>query len=254
VNEAWALLGSGEFEPWTEVVDRWMLSRPDARPGPVLILPTASAPEGDEVFDRWANKGLDHFARLGIEANVVPLKTREDAHREDLVRTLDGASVAYFSGGNPASLVSVLHDTPFWNELREHMGRGLGYVGCSAGVASLGEMASDSARDTLDGDLWTRGLGVFGGTWFGPHWDALDRYVPGLTGFIGSSLPDGTTLIGIDEDTAMTGEGSRWNVLGAGSVHLLARGTWTRHGPGRSFDWSPRVPPDRERGAGARVG
>jgi cyanophycinase len=213
-----------------------MLSRPEARPGPVLILPTASAPEGDEVFDRWANRGLDHFARLGIEAKLVPLKTREDAHREDLVRTLDGAARAYFSGGNPASLVSVLHDTPFWSALREHMARGLGYAGCSAGVASLRNMAPDSARETLDRDMWGPGLRVFGATWFGPHWDMLDRYVPGLTGFIESSLPDETRLIGIDEDTAMMGEGSRWSVVGQGSVHLFERGTWTVRAPGEAFD------------------
>ena len=34
--------------------------------GRVLILPTASAKEGDEVFDGWGSKGLEHFDSLGI--------------------------------------------------------------------------------------------------------------------------------------------------------------------------------------------
>ena len=68
MSPSYALLGSGEFEPWTESVDRWILDRTGAATGPVLILPTAAAAEGDEVFDMWANKGLDHYARLGIEA------------------------------------------------------------------------------------------------------------------------------------------------------------------------------------------
>ena len=48
------LMGSGEFEPWSEEVDRFSLSRADFGDGSVVILPTASAPEGDEVFNRWA--------------------------------------------------------------------------------------------------------------------------------------------------------------------------------------------------------
>ena len=46
------LLGSGEFQPWSGEVDEWVLSRVTGD-GRVLVLPTASAPEGDEVFSRW---------------------------------------------------------------------------------------------------------------------------------------------------------------------------------------------------------
>jgi hypothetical protein len=86
----WALLGSGEFRPWAEEVDRWMLER--ARPGRVLILPTASAPEGHEVFDRWGRMGLEHYRRLGVEAEVVSLKDHEDAARPELAARLDTAA------------------------------------------------------------------------------------------------------------------------------------------------------------------
>ena len=34
--------------------------------GSVAILPTASATEGDDVFDRWGAMGLDHYAEAGI--------------------------------------------------------------------------------------------------------------------------------------------------------------------------------------------
>ena len=79
----WSLLGSGEFQPWSEVADRWLLDRAEGD-GRVLILPTASAPEGDGVFDRWASMGLEHFASLGMTAEVVRLKVRLDA--EDRLR------------------------------------------------------------------------------------------------------------------------------------------------------------------------
>ena len=42
---SFALLGSGEFEPWSEEVDRWMLARVARPHAPVLILPTACAPD-----------------------------------------------------------------------------------------------------------------------------------------------------------------------------------------------------------------
>ena len=34
----------------------------EGRQSSVAILPTASAPEGEAVFDRWANMGLEHYA------------------------------------------------------------------------------------------------------------------------------------------------------------------------------------------------
>src|SRR6266700_6484249 len=109
-----ARLGSGEFEPWTEPVDRLMLDRATGD-GTVLILPAASAPEGDRVFDMWANMGLTHYGRLGIRAEVVPIKSRDDADQLEFVSLLERASVAYFSGGNPAYLASILQGSAFWN-------------------------------------------------------------------------------------------------------------------------------------------
>jgi cyanophycinase len=232
---AFALLGSGEFDPWTAPVDEWLTGRPEA-PGPrVLVIPTACAAEGDEVFDRWASKGLRHYASLDIPAEVVPLKTREDAARPDLLAMLNGSAVAFFSGGNPAHLARVLRDTPFWRALREAMTRGLAYAGCSAGVVCLGDRALDSALRVVGDSLWQPGLGVFPTTFFGAHWDALDGYVPGITDFIVSSVPDGDRLVGIDEDTAMLGDGERWRLEGVGGVHVLSQGEWTEHPPGSTF-------------------
>ena len=56
--------------------------------GRVLVCATASAHEGDETYDGWANKGLEHYGTLGIAAEVLALKTREDAHRDEVVAKL----------------------------------------------------------------------------------------------------------------------------------------------------------------------
>ena len=229
-----ALLGSGEFEPWSAEVDRTVLERANGD-GRVLILPTASAKEGDEVFDGWASKGLAHYEALGLPAEVVPLKTRDDAARPDLIDRLEGASAVYFSGGNPAYLAATIAGTPFWDALRAAMERGLGYIGCSAGVACLGDAAPDSDALEFDDGVWKPGLGVFSGVWFGPHWDALDSFVPGLTEFIVSSVPAGETLLAIDENTAVLGEGASWSVVGASGAHVYRDGAWVHHPAGTSF-------------------
>lgn len=186
----WALLGSGEFEPWSAEVDRAVLERADGD-GRVLILPTASAREGDEVFVGWGRKGLEHFDSLGVRAEVLPVRTREDARLEEILARVEGASAVYFSGGNPAHLAETLIETPLWDAIRSGMDRGLGYIGCSAGVACLGDIAPDSDAREFDDGLWRPGLGVFPRSWFGPHWDALDSFVPGLSDFIVSSVPGG---------------------------------------------------------------
>jgi cyanophycinase len=233
---AFALLGSGEFDPWTVSVDRWLVSRPEAPGRRVLILPTASAAEGDDVFDMWARKGRAHYEALKIDAEILELKTRSDASRPEFVQALNEAAVTYFSGGNPAYLAATLAGTPFWDALRAALDRGTAYAGCSAGVACLGDVAPDSARRGLDESLWTQGLGLFPGYLFGPHWDALDGFAPGLVDFIISAVPDGSTLIGIDENTAMVGDGNAWEVSGAGGIHVLRSGAWTHHGAGAGFE------------------
>lgn len=224
------LLGSGEFEPWAEEVDRRLLA--EARDGPVLVLPTASAPEGDEVFDRWARLGLEHYGRQGVEAEVLAVRTREDAHRPDLSARIGEAAMVFFSGGNPTYLASVLDGTSCWGAILEGLRAGLAYAGCSAGVASLGERTTwRYHRDPLG-----PGLRLFPGTNFGPHWDVIDRFLPGQRQRVTATLGDDHRLVGIDERTALIGDGRRWSVVGVGRVHVLEGGEWADHPGGASFD------------------
>src|SRR5919198_6128287 len=131
------VMGSGEFLPWSEGVDRFALSKARSGDGSVVILPTASAPEGEEGFDRWAGMGLEHYKRMGVHARVLPLKTREDALLDVLVEELATPSMIFFSGGNPAYLCDTLTDTPVWHAIREAVDRGVALAGCSAGAAFL---------------------------------------------------------------------------------------------------------------------
>lgn len=235
------LLGSGEFEPWSGEVDRWLLGRSRTGGDRVLVLPTASAPEGEDVFGRWASMGLAHYASLGIAAEVVQIRTREDAEDPAHVARLPTASMVFFSGGNPAYLSATLAGTVFWAALRAAMDEGLAYGGCSAGVACLGARSIDTATGRFEPDVWKPGLGVFPGVWFGPHWDALDLYVPGLRASIEASVPSDQVLVAIDEHTAVVGDGRDWEVVGAASAHVRNGERWTHHPAGSRFTQALRT-------------
>jgi len=232
-----ALLGSGEFEAWTDPVDSWLLDRATGD-GRVLVFPTASSPEGPDVFDRWARMGLDHYQRAGRRAEVVPLKDRSGASDAEVVSMIRGASVVFFSGGNPAYLAATLEDTPVWNAVLEELDRGMAYAGCSAGVASLGEAAPDSSkRDPTNeaGGIMRAGLALFPQTYFMPHWDALNTYIPGLRELLRAAVPAGSRMVTIDERTAMLGDGAEWTVLGAATVGVVQDGDERSFAPGESF-------------------
>jgi cyanophycinase len=233
VSPSFALLGAGEFEDWHADIDRWLLDRGDGD-GRVLVAPLASAPEGDDVFASWAARGLDHYGRLGIPAQVLPLKTREDAERLEVIQMLDGASAIFFSGGNPWHVAKTLEGTSFFSRLCERIDDGLSYAGCSAGVACLTERTYDSDADDFE-RVFQRGLGYTRGILFAPHWDIVDSWIPGARAAIAGSLRPGETLVGLDERTAMLGDGLAWEVRGGAGVHVLNGEGWTTHGAGDAF-------------------
>jgi cyanophycinase len=230
----WSLLGSGEFQPWSEPVDRRLVGEADGD-GRVLILPTASAPEGKDVFERWGSLGMAHFSRLDIPAEVLDLKVREDTNDPRILERLEGASAVYFSGGNPAYLSAVLAESEFLEALLKQLDRGMAYIGCSAGVACLNEITFDSDTTDLD-QVFKPGLNLIPRTIFAPHWDIVDTWMPGASEFLVAAAPEGFTFIGLDEDTAMVGGGSTWEVVGRSGIHVRKDDGWVTHRDGDRFE------------------
>jgi cyanophycinase len=230
---SFAFLGAGEFEDWHADIDRRLL---DGRDGRVLVLATASSPEGDEVYGDWVAKGLAHYGAMGVEVEAPALRTREDAADSAVVGQLDDAALVFFSGGNPAYLASVLAGTPFWDVLRQRVESGAtAYAGCSAGVAVLSDPTFDSDAEDPE-RVWAPGLGYYPLVLFAPHWDIVDTWIPGAQAFITAAAPPGGSLVALDEHTAMVGDGAAWDVVGAGAIHVYLDGDWVgKHGGGTSF-------------------
>jgi cyanophycinase len=222
------LLGSGEFEDWTREVEAKALAGATGD-GSVVILPTASSTEGDHVFDRWASMGIAHYEASGVPAEVLAVKTREDALEDRFAERAGTASMIYFSGGKPRHLADVLRGTPLLASILGALDRGGVYAGCSAGA-----MVASRSRDEGGGVSWLVGLGLVPHVSFGVHWDRVRAY-PGASWFTSSRMPAGTTFVGIDERTAILGDGVRWEVHGLGSVDVRRAGVNDTYEAGGAF-------------------
>ena len=212
------LMGSGEFEPWSEQVERIAL---EGRSGYVAVLPTASSAEGDGVFERWAQMGLEHYRSLGLDARLVDVRTRADAERHERAAELEGAAMVFFSGGKPQHLAATIHGTPLWEALALALDGGAVFAGCSAGalIASQGRERRGSTEARTG---WAFGLGLIPHVSFGVHWDKL-KVIPGLRTLVMTRIPRRSWFVGLDERTAILGDGNSWRVFGEGGGGAMVR-------------------------------
>ena len=97
-----ALVGAGEFLPAMLDFDRVLLEATGRARPRVVILPTASYPDGEDVFPRWAAMGVAHFASLGAEVEPVLVRDRRDAADPAACQAIGEADLIYLSGGKPA--------------------------------------------------------------------------------------------------------------------------------------------------------
>jgi cyanophycinase len=223
-----ALVGSGEYLPVLEDVERRLIS---GRPPRYVQLATAAAPEGARVLARWHGLGALAAGRLGVEQVVVPVENRSGAMDDANARLVEGAGLIYLSGGNPAFLADTLRDSVVWKAILAAWQAGAALAGCSAGAMALSAAVPDIRhpwRPALPG------LGVVPMVEVLPHFDAFAARMPDLVLRRVAGTPPGVRLVGIDEDTALVsglsgwdgepaGAGSTWQVHGRRSAWLLGR-------------------------------
>src|SRR5947208_2833436 len=113
MNGTLALVGSGEYLTPMEAVDRFLLSRVQGEPR-VVCLPTAAGTEGAERIGYWSRLGVEHFTRLGAQAEAVEVINRATASDETFAARIRNANFVYLSGGKPDYLFKTLADTPVW--------------------------------------------------------------------------------------------------------------------------------------------
>ena len=199
-----------------EAVDRGLLESTGIDRPRVVILPTASWPDGEHVFHRWAEMGAEHFRALGAEVEPVYVKTVDDAADSVYLQAIGEADLVYLSGGKPQHLIGVLDGTPLGEALCAAHRRGAVIAGCSAGAMVLADRQADISKIRFPFPIrWRSGLGLIEQTAVLPHYDAWPE---ALVALIALQAPRGGTVVGIDEDTAAIGRNGAWQVHGKGRV------------------------------------
>jgi cyanophycinase len=209
-----ALVGAGEYLPTMDPVDQYLIEQLQETPR-VVVLPTASAPDGASIPERWNAMGVDHFARLGASVEPLLLLNREDASNPAFVEKLASANFIYFSGGKPSYLMATLEGTAAWQAILEVYENGGIIAGCSAGAMVMGAVLFDFPQ------IWRTipALGLVPGIAVIPHFDQLPRPMTSTIAGIGRNK---VTVVGVDSGTALIVNDERWVVQGNGGVTVFA--------------------------------
>jgi cyanophycinase len=236
MNGVIALVGSGEFTPAMDEVDRQLLAATGRDRPRVAIVPAASWPDGETVFMRWAAEGEAHFAALGAEPVPVLIRDRDSAGDPAAAAAISGADLIYFSGGKPGHLLDVLRDTAAGAALREAHARGAVVAGCSAGAMVLGahQLRVGGRRFLQMPVSWQDGLGLVPRMVIVPHYDAVPET---LVAPMALAAPEGALVVGIDEETALVGRDGTWQVQGRSRVTVWRGSRRERHRAGSTVSF-----------------
>ena len=199
----------------------------------VAILPTASYPDGEQVFSRWASMGVAHFGALGAEVEPVMVRDRAAADDPAAAQAVGGADLIYLSGGKPGYLMDVLAGSAVGYAIAAAHEHGAVLAGCSAGAMVLAGRIFDFRLKLAPWPLgWRPGLGFVPGASVVPHYDAWPEP---LSALIVLQAPRGSVVLGIDEETAMVGRDGVWQVHGRSRVTLWHGRRRDRYRAGDTF-------------------
>jgi cyanophycinase len=215
MNGPVALVGADEFLPAMATLDAELLAATGRRRPRVAILPTASAPDGEETFQRWAAMGIEHFDGLGAEVEAVFVRDRAEADDPANVQAVAEADLVYLSGGHPGHLLRSLSGSAVWSAALEVHERGGVLAGCSAGAMVMCATQARFRRPPHLPMRYESALGVVPGVAAFPHYDRMPEAIATLMMI---PAPRGTVILGLDEGTAVIGRDGSWQVRGRGRV------------------------------------
>jgi len=184
----------------------------------VLITVATEAPGEVAATYRTAFKALG-----GKRIEVLDIRTREQAHAEEHVRMVRGASVVFFTGGDQLRLTSQLGDSPVFQALEKLLAQGGTVVGTSAGAAAMpATMIISGAGETSNAISalgMAPGLGLIDDVVIDSHFAERGR----MGRLLGAVAQNPRNLgLGIDENTAIVvHQGKNFQVIGTGAVYVV---------------------------------
>ena len=194
---------------------------------PIRIIPTAAAP--DHNHQHAGRNGVRWFQGLGAKDVIsLPLIDKASANDENITQSLRNAKLIYLLGGFTHYLGQTLKDSLAWQAVIDAYRNGAVIAGSSAGAMVMCEFYYDPGAGKVVG-----GLNFIPNSLVLPHHNTFGKnWAPNLL----REIPD-VTLIGIDEQTGMLGDGvnNSWNVYGAGIVTLYRKGEVETFSAGKTF-------------------
>jgi len=236
LNGLIALVGSGEYLPVMDEVDRFLLAHcgAQARAARVVCLPTAAGQEGRSSWGRWMQMGEDHFRHLGADATALPIIDRLSADDPQYDSVLETADLVYFSGGNPLYLFETLNGSRAWEALQKAWAGGAVYAGCSAGAMILGQEIPNFHSVTFKP---VRAFGLLPPRMIFPHFDRWKLARAAMLNPLRRRLKADEFALGVDEQTALVGrlDSPEWTVLGRQSVSVITKAGVTVYKSGQQL-------------------
>lgn len=235
MNGLIALLGSGEYLPVMDEVDRYLLANCGAvgRKPKVVCLPTAAGDEGEKSISRWSRMGIEHFTRLDADVQAVPVIDAKSANDLNHASAVEDADLIYFSGGDPSYLYRTMKNSLVWEAAQKAWARGAVYAGCSAGAMILGREMPDFRAMGIRS---TAAFGIISVASVMPHFNAIPLFGKPLVATLRRRLTEGEIMIGIDEDTAIVGKvNEEWTVMGKAKAHVFTKTNNESYAAGEKF-------------------
>lgn len=210
------LEGGAEFGGQMAVPDRRAIELAGGPDAPIVIIPTAAAP--DHNHERAGNNGKRWFAGLGAsDVEVAPIVDRASANDESVAAMLSQAKLIYLLGGFTHYLGQTLVDSEAWRSIVDAHNNGAVVAGSSAGAMVVCEYYFNPSAGTIE-----QGLNLVPNACVLPHHNSFGkRWASQLR-----ELLPGITLVGIDEQTGMINDAgpNLWSPLGAAKITLYRPG------------------------------
>jgi cyanophycinase len=221
-----ALVGSGEYLPPMEAVDRYLLGLLKTEPH-VVCLPTAAGTEGPERIDYWMALGKAHFTKLGVEVESLPVIDQPSANDPGFVEHIQQANFIYLSGGKPDYLYRTFVGSLAWAAIMKLLNKGGVVAGCSAGAMIMGERIPGFPHSKP-------AFGLLPGMMIMPHFDEIPKTIVKTLRLM---LRGEDTLLGIEGNTALVGSDEGYQVVGSGGVVVWNQKGKKRYTHGQPVSW-----------------